>query len=116
MCAIDGCEPWSVVRHEQRTAGKEHACSECHRTIRRGERHEYTAGRTLDTPQWLTSRTCAHCQAAGRWLDVMCGGWPIGVLYDELRDHWEEGYASPVPRAPRRGGAARLVRRPHTGP
>ena len=96
MCAIDGCEPWSVVRHEQRTAGKEHECIECHRTIRRGERHEYIAGRTLDTPQWLTSRTCTHCRAAGRWLDVMCGGWPIGDLYDELREHWHEGYASPV--------------------
>jgi len=26
----------------------------------------------------------------------MCGGWPLGGLYGDLRDHWEEGYVSPV--------------------
>jgi hypothetical protein len=26
----------------------------------------------------------------------MCNGWPLSGLHDELREHWYEGYASPV--------------------
>jgi len=96
MCAVDDCEPWAVVRHDQRTARKEHRCGECPRTIKRGERYEITTGRVAGETQWVTCRVCAHCRAAAGWLEVMCGGWALGGLCVELRDHWRDGYASPV--------------------
>jgi len=96
MCAVDECEPWAVVRSEQPTARKEYRCGECLRTIRRGERYDYTVGRLVGEICWETHRTCAHCRAAAGWLEVMCGGWPLGGLCVELRDHWRDGYASSV--------------------
>jgi len=96
MCAVEECEPWAVVRSDQPTARKEYRCGECPRTIRPGERYDYTVGRLVGEARWETHRTCAHCRAAAGWLEVMCGGWPLGGLCVELRDHWREGWASPV--------------------
>lgn len=96
MCAVDDCEPWAVVRHEQRTARKDHYCGECSRVIKRGERYEIVTGLLVGDDRWATHRVCAHCRAAAQWLEVMCGGWVLGGLRSELREHWYDGYVSPV--------------------
>lgn len=88
MCAIDDCEPWDVHRQEQRTARKVHHCDECGREIRTGERYTVDTG-CLDA-HWHTYRTCSHCGAAGEWLMVVCNGYPLGALAEELHEHHEE--------------------------
>lgn len=91
MCAIDA-EPPTLARESSPTARKEHRCSECARTIRPGERYERVTG--LWDGRWSTFTTCAHCRAARVWLEVVCGTWLYGELFQELEEHWNEGYAS----------------------
>lgn len=88
MCAIEDCEPWKVCRQENRRARKQHRCTECGRTIQTGERYSCITGLAED--HWQRFRICNHCLAAGRWLDIMCSGWPLTMLCDELREHSEE--------------------------
>jgi hypothetical protein len=90
VCAIDDAEPWDVYRVSVRTARKAHRCTECGRPIAVGESYRFLTG--LLDGRWSTYRTCAHCLAAGEWLDVMCGGYLLGGLAEELREHWESGY------------------------
>ncbi len=92
MCAVDDCEPWDVFRKEKRTARKQHRCHECYRLITPGESYTYLTG--LIDGHWHTNRCCEHCEAAGVWLEVVCGGFPIGMLREELTEHWEEGFRS----------------------
>jgi hypothetical protein len=95
MCAVEDCEPWIVVRRSTPTARVEHRCTECRRVIRPGETYERVTG-LIDSGggTWSTDKFCAHCQAMGDFMFAMCGGWPYGQLWDELVDHWREGYAS----------------------
>lgn len=92
MCAIEDCEPWTVHREETRTARKPWTCGECDRTIPTGERYQFLTG--LADHQWHEHRWCAHCAAAGLWLQEVCGGYPIGMLREELVEHWDEGFRS----------------------
>lgn len=92
MCRIeyaDNSGLWLTPLGEHR-ANKDHTCSDCHRTILKGE--TYTNGVWLDQENGYIVRTkmCAQCVAAGDWLQVVCGGhfWP-GVV-EELREHWDE--------------------------
>lgn len=94
MCAIDNCEPWRVYRSEHRTARKPWSCCDCARRIPPGERYNFLTGMTDDGPPWQTFRWCVHCAAVGEWLNVVCCGYPLGALRDELREHWDEGYRS----------------------
>lgn len=88
VCAIDDVEPWEVYREESRRARKEYRCFECGRTIEPRESYLHSTGK-LDG-DWLTQRICAHCAAAGQWMVKVCGGWMLGGLDVELKEHWDE--------------------------
>jgi hypothetical protein len=92
MCAIDFAEQAEFHNTEFRTARKPYPCEECARTILPGERHEYLTQKF--DGRWSAWRTCQHCAAAGVWMTVVCGGYLIGDLRGELREHWHEGYTS----------------------
>lgn len=92
MCAVDDCEPWTVVNHTRPKARKEYSCVECGRPIRIGETYAKCVG--MCDGYWSTSRTCLHCRAMGAFMNEMCGGYPISQLREELEEHWREGYAS----------------------
>lgn len=81
-------EPADVFRREHRTAAKPHKCTECGRVILKGEQHDYVV--MLCDGFWSRDRVCAHCKAAARWLWLVCGGYGIGGLSDELWEHWHE--------------------------
>lgn len=101
MCRVDSEESdfTEIILDKQICAPWKMRCDDCHRVIQVGEYYNLKIWGTYwdlnekeewdDTPnQTSTSRTCAHCLAAGRWLDVVCGGhmWP-GVV-EELEEHW----------------------------
>lgn len=92
MCAVDFSDPADVYRAETRTARKQHWCEECGRRVQAGEAYCYTT--TLYDGRWWVSKQCRHCVALGAWMGVLCGGYPIGGLHEELIEHWREGYAS----------------------
>lgn len=92
MCAIDDCEPATVWTEAWRVGRKPWRCFECDRTIPVGEHHNYVS--TLVEGRWDSFRRCGHCMAAGVWLAEVCGGYPLGMLREELIEHWHEGYRS----------------------
>lgn len=92
MCAIEGCEPWTIVNETTRRARHPHRCTECSRTIRPGERYHHIHG--LCDGRWGTHKICVHCDALGAWMMVVCGGYPLDSLLAELLEHWRDGYRS----------------------
>lgn len=92
MCAVDDCEPWAVYKDSRPIARKQHRCVECYRTINDGERY-FRAEGCIDG-QWTTYKLCRHCDALSHFMRVLCNGWPFGGLYEELVEHWREGYVS----------------------
>jgi hypothetical protein len=88
MCAIDGAEYNDVHRITHVRARKTHVCEECTRSIAPGEVHQRLDA--LYEGRWILARTCAHCEAAGVFLDVLCGGYLVGGMGEELADHWDE--------------------------
>jgi hypothetical protein len=91
MCAVEDAEPWTLYREDHPKARKPWPCGECRRTIAAGERYQQVVG--LADGLWVTYRTCAHCNAASRWMSEVCGGYILGDLLDELVEHWHEGFA-----------------------
>lgn len=82
---------WTLTRHTEHTARKEHTCSGCHHTIRPGQ--TYTRLEGLYDGEWTTWKDCGRCVP---WHENVHGGYvrPIDVLkkmtddYDDpLRDH-----------------------------
>jgi hypothetical protein len=92
MCAIDDCDMATVWTESWRVARKPWTCEECARTISAGESYRYVSA--LFDGHWGSYRRCAHCMAAGAWMGEVCGGYPIGMLREELTEHWHEGYRS----------------------
>lgn len=93
MCSIDYCDEYSDVWIEKwRTARKAHKCYECGRSVKAGERYRFY--KSLFDSRWFEWKTCQHCRTAGFWLDTVCGGYLSGGLFEELKDHWDEGYRS----------------------
>lgn len=92
MCAIDDAEQPEFWHDEWRTAAKDHACGECRRRIRRGERHHFVS--SLYDGRWSSWRTCEHCIHAATWINSVCGGYLLGGLLEELVEHWHEGFRS----------------------
>lgn len=81
-------DPPDVWRQQTRKARKPHRCSECGRTIERGETYTVKAG--LTDGWWFGNKTCGQCQAAAHWLDVVCNGYLLNDVLDELVQHTEE--------------------------
>jgi len=92
MCAFDDCDTADIWTHRDRKARVPHRCRECGRTVAPGE--TYRLNTWLYDGRWSTSKTCQHCLAAGSWLDEVCGGYPVGMLREELVEHWHEGFRS----------------------
>lgn len=92
MCAIDYDDPCDIQRSENRAARKPHTCEDCTRAIRPGERYMHYVW--LYEGRWSSLDQCRHCAALGAWMTVLCGGYPVGGLLEELAEHWEEGYRS----------------------
>lgn len=82
-------DPPQMYREEMRKAAKDHACEECRRIIKRGERYEYVAGRWED--DFNTFKTCAHCVGARSWLLKECAGFVHGGVLEDLEEHRYEG-------------------------
>ena len=93
MCRIDYADSegfWlrdpSPIR-----ASKDHKCEDCGRPIEKGELYTYGVWKEYaEKSRIFPVKVCAHCDLAGRWLRVVCGGhlWP-GIT-EELVEHWDE--------------------------
>lgn len=90
MCSIDDAEPWAFYRSAHLIARKAHRCDECGRTIDPGERYLRAVGKAEG--DLSTLKTCAHGEAAGKWLAIVCGGWPSEGLAEDLCDHWDDSF------------------------
>lgn len=88
MCRVDDSDPWKFFNAEIRHARRPYKCCECGRHIAIREAYRYAIGRMDD--QVYTYRTCQHCEAAGHWLLIVCGGFLFEGLLEELVEHWEE--------------------------
>lgn len=88
MCMVDDCEPCDFVTQTRPKARKAHKCHECRREISIGETYRRVAAKFDGIVD--TTKTCAHCEAAGIWLEKRCGGYPIGMMREDLLAHWHE--------------------------
>lgn len=86
MC-FDG-EPADIARTAHRTARKHHKCDECFASIEPGQKYTYVT--MLYEGHWDSFHICRFCEAAARWLKLVCGGYGVGGLAEELREHWDE--------------------------
>ena len=87
MCMYDDTDGWKVFHQTDRRAAKEHRCSECRRTIEKGETYRNTSGLSNGYDSWSTFHTCAHCQQAIRWLIVACEGYIYEMTAEDLAEH-----------------------------
>lgn len=91
MCSIEDAEPWDCYFESSPRARTPHRCCECGTTIKPGETYHRAAGAIWK--YWYTYKTCMACVEGGReWLLVQCSGWIYGNVYEELVEHWAEGY------------------------
>lgn len=90
MCMIDLADE-SYVIHNARmiVARKEHRCGECRRTIAVGEIYEYVTALAPGN-SWDRWKTCEHCVWARQWLRNECNGWLYEMVYEDLKEHWDE--------------------------
>lgn len=88
MCYIDDGIPSEVFVAHDRTARKDHQCTECGRTIARGERYRYTF--TVTEGRAETDKTCAHCMVGRGWMLENCGVYYLGHLMSDMLEHAEE--------------------------
>lgn len=90
MCMIEDSDGTVTSLHDcNHTARKEHKCTECCRTIERGE--VYKNERYVWDGSAHTQKTCAHCQVVRAWLTATCGGWVYGGLREDIAEHFHEG-------------------------
>jgi hypothetical protein len=88
MCLIDdGDEPYHVYNESHHTARKDHRCSECGRTIARGETYVRVKAHG---DRWDTWRTCSHCHVAQTWLHQQCRGFLHGCVEEDIHEHFQE--------------------------
>lgn len=88
MCAVDYGEPCDFMRKLERTARKDHKCSECGRVIAKGESYEYVTGK--GDGYIFDAKTCTHCMWARQWLVVQCDGFLYHGVFEDLEEHWTE--------------------------
>ena len=88
MCNIYDGNPSEVFVAHDRTARKDHQCTECGRTILRGERYRYTFSVTEGHAQ--TDKVCSHCMVGHGWMLENCGMYYLGQLMSDMLEHAEE--------------------------
>lgn len=86
------CDYSAVWDERKLRARKEHRCSECHGTIKRGE--TYTRIASLYDGRWTTIRRCEDCSVIlcdlGRLTTGGCHCYTGGDLMADLHEHaWE---------------------------
>lgn len=92
MCMIDFADDFVYpICERQGRARKDHTCTECKRTIKKGENYEYVMGKWDGHIE--VYKTCYYCQIARNWLSIHCDGWCYTGILEDLEDHWRE-YAS----------------------
>ncbi len=89
-CECDWEQP-AFYHREQRTARKQHPCSECHSKIQPGEHYEHVRGK-WDGDVGVF-RTCCRCLALREWVvaHVPCSCWCHGNMREEIladAEHW----------------------------
>lgn len=91
MCMIDNSDgPLEMCSTRQVKGRKEHHCTECGRTLPRGESHELVTG--FFDGHWVTYRTCSHCLVAAEWLRAECGGSLFRGVQEDIHEHLDSGY------------------------
>lgn len=85
MCMVGDYDYWEFYNEYTPTARKDHRCQECGRTIAKGEKYCTQGGLNDGHFQWY--KTCAHCDAASRWLSVVCDGWIFGRRREDFGEH-----------------------------
>lgn len=99
MCMIDNSDgPLEMCNARTVKGRKEHCCTECGRTLARGESHELVTG--FFDGHWVAYRTCAHCLVAVEWLRAECDGHIFTAVQEDIHEHLDSGYGF---------GLARLV-------
>lgn len=68
-CSIDDYDGPEFFDVSWCTARKEHICLECRKTIKPGDKYEYTAGKW--DGEFETFKTCKPCVAI--WNEYFCG-------------------------------------------
>jgi len=88
MCMIDNSDGYiQLLKDSMPKARKDHRCSECGRTIGKGEKYKYEVGiweNSLDV-----FKTCNQCLDARSWLLKECNGWVYTGVLEDLREHWD---------------------------
>lgn len=93
MCMIDASDgAVTVVADGKFVAARlPHRCSECRRTIERGESYHREA--YVFEGIFHVHKTCAHCMVVRHWLSDECGGWLYGAVEEDAREHvWTNGH------------------------
>lgn len=85
MCMVDDAEYDTFSTTTNPRAKKVHSCGECSRDILPGEHYHRHEG--LYDGVFYTSKMCAHCWAATRWLNIVCNGWLYGGVWADLDEH-----------------------------
>lgn len=88
MCMVDGGERSEVWLEWRRRAHKKHQCSECGRSILRGETYRRT--KDLYDGRWSSTAQCAHCMVLADWLSEECGGYLTHGIVEDFGEHAEE--------------------------
>ena len=88
MCMADYGERSDVWTETAHKARKVYWCDECGRAICPGE--HYVKCKSLYGRHWTTLRVCQHCEIAMNWLGKNCGGYLVGAMGYDLREHARE--------------------------
>lgn len=79
---------WDFFSSGERTARREHKCTECGRVILKSEVYEHARGRY--DGNFSTYKTCRHCMRARSLLTKECGGYLFQGVYEDLHEHIHE--------------------------
>lgn len=83
-CIYTDCDgDGAVLSQAIRTAAKKHDCTECQRTIEKGEKYEVYNG--VFDGDFFTSKTCPDCLSARN--EFFCGGYCLESIWDDIRTH-----------------------------
>ncbi len=91
MCRV-GFDGPDFAKETYQRAAKVHPCAECGRAIAPGERYSKTF--LVYDGHTSTYRCCLHCRVGQEWLEQQCDGFIFTQVFEDLQEHWTEGYKS----------------------